>query len=313
LAPRQINAAKGVASEVFPLERAVTPFSEYKLRLGIAIMIEDAIQPKTVEAVRAYVKGGGKLKVGGEVLVGLKRWETLVTRPEAVDQLLANMADELAAALEQGTRLVGPGELPAGASTAQRFTALGFQQKGLDFVKLQSEGKDLTPLLTAPEVLHRQPLTLAQGSQLSLLQGPGKHRTVVDFLGFGKAPNGYITVGFRHAGTTITTQVPDPNAVAAAGAEAGLRKADASNPLEMGTVVPGELISNAVAVGDVLEEGQPLCVLESMKMEVKLSVPPELHGAEVVSVPCKGRTATHQGDILAPGDLLVECKPAASA
>ena len=69
-----------MASEVFPLERAVTPFSEYKLRLGIAIMIEDAIEPKTVENVKAFVKAGGKLKVGADVLIGLKRWETLVER-----------------------------------------------------------------------------------------------------------------------------------------------------------------------------------------------------------------------------------------
>ena len=65
-----------MASEVFPLERAVTPFSEYKLRLGIArllkgasmceltvmvlplhharhaqaIMIEPGIEPKTADA-----------------------------------------------------------------------------------------------------------------------------------------------------------------------------------------------------------------------------------------------------------------------
>jgi hypothetical protein len=37
--PRLINHAKEVANEVFPIERAVTPFSEYKLRLGIGIMI----------------------------------------------------------------------------------------------------------------------------------------------------------------------------------------------------------------------------------------------------------------------------------
>merc|ERR1712014_522421 len=47
--PRKINHAKEVATEVFPLERAVTPFSEYKLRLGIAIMIEPGIEPKTPE------------------------------------------------------------------------------------------------------------------------------------------------------------------------------------------------------------------------------------------------------------------------
>ena len=70
--PRKINLAKEIANEVFPLERAVTPFSEYKLRLGIGIMIEPKIEPKSVEAVRNWVNKGGKLKVGGDVLVGLK-------------------------------------------------------------------------------------------------------------------------------------------------------------------------------------------------------------------------------------------------
>lgn len=58
------------------------------------------IQPKTPAAVREWVAGGGKLKVGGDVLVGLHRWETLVEKPEAVDQLLANMSEELNASLE---------------------------------------------------------------------------------------------------------------------------------------------------------------------------------------------------------------------
>merc|ERR1719327_323753 len=63
--PRDINLAKEIANEVFPLERAVTPFSEYKLRLGISIMIEEKIQPKTADAVRKWVNAGNKLKVGG--------------------------------------------------------------------------------------------------------------------------------------------------------------------------------------------------------------------------------------------------------
>ena len=48
--------------EVFPLERALTPFSEYRLRLGIAIMIETGIQPKSAEAVKKWIWNGGKLK-----------------------------------------------------------------------------------------------------------------------------------------------------------------------------------------------------------------------------------------------------------
>merc|ERR1712226_499067 len=109
---RKINHAKEVANEVFPLERAVTPFSEYKLRLGIALMIEAGIEPKTADAVRAWVNKGGKLKVGGDVLVGLKRWETLVPKTPEADKLLENMADELAAAMGQSAKLIGVSDLP---------------------------------------------------------------------------------------------------------------------------------------------------------------------------------------------------------
>merc|ERR1712070_345140 len=168
--PRKINHAKEVATEVFPLERAVTPFSEYKLRIGIAIMIEPSIEPKTADKVREWVNKGGKLKVGGDVLVGLKRWETLVPKPPEVDKLLANMSDELAAALAQTSKQVAPADLPQSFTTAQRHVSLGYQAKGLEFAsKTQATGADLSPLLLAPHVLHRQRKALAQGTQFELL------------------------------------------------------------------------------------------------------------------------------------------------
>merc|ERR1719337_560035 len=135
--PRLINGAKEVATEVFPLERAVTPFSEYKLRLGIGIMIEPLIEPKSVKAVKDWVNKGGKLKVGGDVLVGLKRWETLVPKTPEVDKLLTNMSGELQDALGQSGKLITPESLPADYSAAQVHTALGYQGKGLELVKNQ--------------------------------------------------------------------------------------------------------------------------------------------------------------------------------
>merc|ERR1719343_1273524 len=164
---RKINHAKEVANEVFPLERAVTPFSEYKLRLGIAIMIEAGIEPKTPEAVRKWVNGGGKLKVGGDVLVGLKRWETLVPKTPEVDMLLANMPDELNAALGPGAKLVTPESLPKDFTPAQVHTALGYQQKGFDLAAAQSKGTDLSPLL-----LHGKPRALEAGSSFQVLLDP---------------------------------------------------------------------------------------------------------------------------------------------
>lgn len=317
---RKINDAKEIASEVFPLERAVTPFSEYKLRLGIALMIEPGIEPKTADSVRKWVNGGGKLKVGGDVLVGLKRWETLTEKTPEVDQLLKNMPEELEAALGQKSKLIGPADLPSDLTAAQRHTALGFQQKGLEFTKAQAKGTDLTPLLLAPEVLHSAPKSLRAGTKFQVLMdkldGKLPKKEEIKFVGFGLAPgvaSGPESLGrdlvlsFLHEGQTVQVQLPDPDAAASAAATAGgNRKATPGNKLEVPTVVPGEVLSYAVKVGDTLKKGQILCVLESMKMEMKIPVPDELDGLVVKDLPCKGRTKEKQGDILAPGDLMVE-------
>lgn len=308
LDPREINHAKEVASEVFPLERAVTPFSEYKLRLGIAIMIEPEIHPKTPEAVRHFIAGGGKLKVGGDVLVGLHRWETLLDRPETVNKLLTNMKDELKTALEQQTQVIGAEDIPGHYNNAERYNALAFQQKGLDFIKTAGEGKDLTAFLIAPHILHRKPRSIPNNTRMTLLINGEREK--VDFMGFGKCPNGDLTATYRHAGVETTTTHPDPDAVIAAGAVAGNRKADPAKPTEYGTVVPGELLRYFVKVGDKLTAGEPLCVLESMKMEVKISVHSRLDGHIVKSLPCKERTAELQGELLKPGDLLLETEEA---
>jgi biotin carboxyl carrier protein len=309
---RRINDAKEVANEVFPLERAVTPFSEYKLRLGIALMIESGIEPKTPEAVRSWVNKGGKLKVGGDVLVGLMRWETLVPKTPEVDKLLENMADELQAALAQQTMLIGLEDLPANFTAAQKHTALGYQQKGLDFVTLQAKGMDLSPLLLAPHVAHARPRALAVGTRFDVLPDPTNlsKRSQVEFLGFGTAPNKDILLNYLHEGQLVQVSMTDPNAVAGTAVASGPRKADPGNRLELGTVVPGELLSYSIEVGDTLKAGAPFCVLESMKMEMKISVPDELDGLVVKALPCKGRTKEKQGDILAPGDMLLEMKEA---
>merc|ERR1719480_687843 len=102
-------------------------------------MIEEGIQPKTAEAVRAWVKGGGKLKVGGDVLVGLKRWETLVPKTPEADKLLENMQDELQAALGAKTKQISEADLPETFTAEQRHNALGYQQKGLEFATSQAK------------------------------------------------------------------------------------------------------------------------------------------------------------------------------
>merc|ERR1712176_763403 len=306
--PRKINLAKEVANEVFPLERAVTPFSEYKLRLGLALMIEPGIEPKTAESVRKWVNGGGKLKVGGDVLVGLKRWETLVDKTPEVDKLLANMPDELEAALAQKGKLITMNDIPESFTASQIHTALGYQQKGLDFAKVQAAGKDLSPLLCAPQILHAKPRSVPAGTQFELLHDPSRinQREVIQFDGFGTAPNGDLVLNFLHEGVSVRVQSPDPDAAISAKADSGPRKATPGDKLQLPCAVPGEVLVYNVKPGDVLKAGAPMVVLESMKMEMKISVPDELDGLKVKALPCKIRTKELQGDILSPGDLLLE-------
>jgi len=129
---------------------------------------------------------------------------------------------------------------------------------------------------------------------------------MIQFDGFGKSPNDDILLHFLHEGVRITVQTPDPDAAVSAKATSGPRKATPGNKLEMAAVVPGEVLVYNVKPGDVLEKGAPLVVLESMKMEMKISVPDELDGLKVKALPCKMRTKEAQGDILSPGDLLLE-------
>merc|ERR1711937_1068268 len=115
-------------------------------------------------------------------------------------------------------------------------------------------------------------------------------------------------MGFKVRGNVVTTQMKDPDAAVAATADSGPRKATPGNKHELPCIVPGEVLTYNVKVGDVLKEGDPLCVLESMKMEMKISVPAELDGMVVANLPCNQRTKEKQGDLLAPGDLLLELK-----
>jgi len=247
-----------------------------------------------------------------------------VPKPPEVDKFLENMADELEAALAASSQLVTDKDIGTGKwdeswvkaewTPAQVHTALGYQKKGMDFVTNQRAlGRELTPLIRAPHVLHRKPMTLPAGTRFELVtdagtKDKGYHVSGSEdlvFEGFGRAPNGDITLGFLHEGTPLEVRAKDPAAVKVE--EAGQqRKADPSNPQHVAAQVPGEMLSYLVEPGDELRKGQPLCVVESMKMEVKISVPDAFDRTFVKSLPCKVRNETTQGDLVMPGDLLLE-------
>ena len=82
-------------------------------------MTEDGIQPKTADAMRAWVKDVEKVDAGGCVLIGLVRRETLVSKIPDVDMLFNNMLDQLT--------LLSKTDLPKTFSLARVHVALEYQ------------------------------------------------------------------------------------------------------------------------------------------------------------------------------------------
>jgi len=124
-------------------------------------------------------------------LVGLKRWETLVAKPPIVDKLLDNMSSELGEALQATTNVISDADLSPMLSDADRHTALGYQAKGVEFLKLKAEGKHVSALLLAPQVLHRKPLTLPMGSRFSILHNGVREK--IEFTG----DNSFVNILFE--------------------------------------------------------------------------------------------------------------------
>jgi biotin carboxyl carrier protein len=82
---------------------------------------------------------------------------------------------------------------------------------------------------------------------------------------------------------------------------AGRRGARDAAPGSLASPMPGKIVKVFVAVGDVVEKGQDLLVVEAMKMEIKVSAPlagtvKALHAA--AGDPCDG------------GQILAEVEPA---
>lgn len=76
--------------------------------------------------------------------------------------------------------------------------------------------------------------------------------------------------------------------------------ADANEGSDLHARMPGKVVRLLVAVGVEVAAGQPLVIMESMKMETELTAP------------CAGvvdRVAVSEGQIVAQGDLLVAISP----
>ena len=75
----------------------------------------------------------------------------------------------------------------------------------------------------------------------------------------------------------------------------GRSRTEGAGPLEIRAIIPGRVVSLAVVTGDTVVTGQPLLVLEAMKMQNELRAPRDGTVARIAALP--GGTV-ELGDIL---------------
>ena len=134
---------------------------------------------------------------------------------------------------------------------------------------------------------------LEPGEEVAVDIEPGK-RLIVRFLAVGSPhPDGTRTVFFELNGqprdVTVQDKSLEPDAAAAV-------KADPADPLQIGSPMPGMVVTVAVQAGDKVQPGQKLLTIEAMKMQTNLAAE---QAGTVKSV------SVAAGSQVAAGDLLV--------
>jgi pyruvate carboxylase len=169
----------------------------------------------------------------------------------------------------------------------QVITWLLYPKVFADFVSHQQKYSDTSSLPTPVFFYGQQP-----GEEIFVDIEPGK-RLIVKFLTVSDPhDDGHRTVFFELNGqprdVTVVDQALEP-------ATPAQRKADASNPKQIGASMPGMVVTVAVQAGDRVSKGQKLLSLEAMKMETNVYAERDGQIAEVLVKP---RLQVAAGDLL---------------
>ncbi|MCK9899240.1 pyruvate carboxylase [Parafrankia colletiae] len=137
---------------------------------------------------------------------------------------------------------------------------------------------------------------LQPGRPVSVFLEPGVE-IIVTLETIGEADDaGMRTLYLRVNGQPRPVRVRDTSIKATTTAA---RRADPSDPAQVGAGLPG-IVTLAVAVGDTIEKGQKLAVIEAMKMEAAVTSPAAGTVAEIVRA---------NGESVEVGDLLLVLRP----
>lgn len=102
----------------------------------------------------------------------------------------------------------------------------------------------------------------------------------------------------RHAAAPVTQAAPKAAPVAQAAPVAAPKAAPVAVPAGGETIsspMPGTILDIKVAVGDSVQSGDTLCVLEAMKMENEIMAP---HAGVIVSINVNKGASVNTGDVL---------------
>ncbi len=138
-------------------------------------------------------------------------------------------------------------------------------------------------------------LALGETNQVELAEGK---TLVVKYLGKGELDReGNRTVNFELNGIRREVQVPDP---VAKDSIIKIPMADPENKAEIGASIPGAVSQINVKVGDHVEKGQTIIIIEAMKMETAASARMDGTISEIL---------VKEGETVKGGQLLVTIKP----
>src|SRR5690606_26023326 len=156
-----------------------------------------------------------------------------------------------------------------------------------NFAKLRRQYSDVSVLPT-PVAFYG----LEIGEEASVDIEPGK-TLIIKLLAIGEPrEDGRRTVFFELNGQPREVSVVDRSLEPA---ERKARKADPSDPNEVGASMPGMVVTVAVNPGDAVVKSQKLVVLQAMKMETAITAERD---AKVAKVLVKPGTQVETGDLL---------------
>ncbi len=112
-------------------------------------------------------------------------------------------------------------------------------------------------------------------------------------------PNGYRTLIYEVNGNRREVRVLDRTSAAVEPMDL-LIMADPGDPMDVGASIPGKVLSVLVEEGVAVLKGQPLAVIEAMKMETTVTAQIEGYVAKIF---------VHNADDVKSGQLLMKISP----